>query len=254
MDFNDRTGEKLPNYQGCIMEIIDYKNANNFTVRFEDGTIVKNNIMNNFKKGSIKNPNFPSVYNVGYFGQGVYRAKINGVFTKAYDKWVGMLRRCYSEKNKEKRSSYKDVTVCKEWHNFQVFAEWFEENYNPETMQGWHLDKDLLCPKCKIYSPETCEFVPNEINTLFINFFNREGETQGIKFAHNKYYVRAPSIEGRKHIKVCLTLEEAKNTYDVYKANHIQKIVENYKGKVSERIYEKLINYKNYEQHLQEKG
>jgi hypothetical protein len=54
-----------------------------------------------------------------------------------------MLKRRYSKKG-EHYKYYKDVKICEEWYNFQNFAEWFENNYNPETMQSWQLDKDIL--------------------------------------------------------------------------------------------------------------
>ena len=35
-------------------------------------------------------------------------------------------------------------------------------------MEGWQLDKDILIKGNKIYSPDTCCFVPSEINNLFV--------------------------------------------------------------------------------------
>jgi hypothetical protein len=35
-----------------------------------------------------------------------------------------------------------------------------------QNWQGRHLDKDILIPGNKLYSPETCIFVPTEINNL----------------------------------------------------------------------------------------
>ena len=79
-----------------------------------------------------------------------------------------MLERCYSQKTQEKHTTYKECSVSEEWYNFQNFAEWMDKNYNYETMQKWHLDKDILFKGNKIYSPERCAFVPQEINVLFL--------------------------------------------------------------------------------------
>lgn len=170
-----RQGEISKNNQGCSMKIIDYINANNITVQFIDkkGAIIYNSFYRAFKKGNIKNPYFRSYLDVGYFGEGVYKAKTNGIKTKAYTFWGSMLTRCYSKTSRDSYKKYEDVKVCKEWHNFQNFAKWYEENYNPETMEGWQLDKDIICPECREYSPENCAFVPREINSFFVASKNR---------------------------------------------------------------------------------
>jgi hypothetical protein len=54
--------------------------------------------------------------------------------------------------------------VCNEWHNFQNFAEWFCKNYCDASMDKWQLDKDIIVPGNRVYSPETCCFVPNAVN------------------------------------------------------------------------------------------
>lgn len=53
----DRIGETSIALNGQNMKIIDYRNANDIDVMFEDNTIVKNIIYGNFKKGTVKNPN-----------------------------------------------------------------------------------------------------------------------------------------------------------------------------------------------------
>lgn len=60
--------------------------------------------------------------------------------------------------------SYADVVVSLEFLNFQKFATWYYRQ--PGCMEkGWHLDKDLLSmPGKRIYSPDTCCFLPSEIN------------------------------------------------------------------------------------------
>ena len=53
-------GLKNRNNAGLEMEIIEYFNDKNITVRFEDGTVVKNKQLGNFKAGEIRNPNMPN--------------------------------------------------------------------------------------------------------------------------------------------------------------------------------------------------
>ena len=70
------------------------------------------------KKGKIKNPYHPRVYGIGYIGQGKYTSKN----TKIYSTWNNMLSRSYSENCHKNQPTYKNVTVCEEWYNFQNFA------------------------------------------------------------------------------------------------------------------------------------
>lgn len=77
-----------------------------------------------------------------------------------YDKWYGMLRRAYNLKYKTKNKSYKDVTICEDWMYFSNFKEWMET----KNFKGLELDKDILVPGNKEYSPSTCVFVPSKLN------------------------------------------------------------------------------------------
>ena len=71
-----------------------------------------------------------------------------------------------------------DCSVYEGWHNFQNFAKWYEDNYYEIEEEQMHLDKDILVKGNKVYSPDTCVFVPETINGLFvksnaITFFTR---------------------------------------------------------------------------------
>ncbi|QGZ13243.1 HNH endonuclease [Vibrio phage NF] len=102
-------------------------------------------------------------YGVGFFGIGPFNCGENGLHTNAYSCWKRMLERCYSEYADDKYSSYKDVVVCDEWHNFQNFAKWYYENY-PQDGAKYHLDKDIKVPGNRIYSPDACMFVSERDN------------------------------------------------------------------------------------------
>lgn len=85
-------------------------------------------------------------------------------FHPAYATWDNLLYRSFSPAYKEKKKTYAKVTCCKEWLTFTTFAKWFKNNY----IEGYHLDKDLLTKDNKLYSPDTCIFIPQEINNFII--------------------------------------------------------------------------------------
>jgi hypothetical protein len=83
---------------------------------------------------------------------------------KYYAAWKNMLERCYSEKYLESRPSYIGTSVCSEWLSATAFKKWMEQ-------QDWRdkcLDKDIIVPGSKLYSPETCAFVLNATNSFVI--------------------------------------------------------------------------------------
>jgi len=82
---------------------------------------------------------------------------------KYYTVWKNMLKRCYSKKYLERYPTYIGTSVCSEWLYATAFKKWMEQ-------QDWHgksLDKDIIVPGSKLYSPETCAFVLNATN-LFV--------------------------------------------------------------------------------------
>lgn len=82
-----------------------------------------------------------------------------------------MMRRCYGEVVGD---HYDECTVHKDWHNFQVFAEWFYKQTGSD--KGWQLDKDILVRGNKVYSENTCALVPKEINLLLTKGNTLRGE------------------------------------------------------------------------------
>ena len=81
---------------------------------------------------------------------------------KYYAAWTSMLERCYSKKYLESHPTYIDASVCREWLYASEFKKWMEQ-------QDWHgkcLDKDIIVPRSKLYSPETCAFVLKATNSF----------------------------------------------------------------------------------------
>lgn len=144
------------------MRIIHYGSISDIDIQFMDeyGYIVHNAAYTNFKNGQIKNPYDKTTYGVGYLGSGEYMAKADGKVVESYNVWHDMIRRCYSEKSKEKFQAYFHICmVSKLWHNYQNFAEWFNKN-KYEVDGRLHIDKDILYPGNRIYCPDTCLLVP----------------------------------------------------------------------------------------------
>ena len=81
-----------------------------------------------------------------------------------YTAWKSMLKRCYSEKYLESKPSYIGTSVCSEWLYASAFKKWMEQ----QDWQGKSLDKDIIAPGSKLYSPETCAFVLPATNTFVI--------------------------------------------------------------------------------------
>lgn len=153
---------KIYNSTSCgEFKVIEYKDAKNVKIEFITTGYITIVGSGNVTSGSVKDVMLPNVYKIGYFGKGCYARKTH---PKIYDIWHNMMSRCYNHKNLCKSKSYKNVTVCKSWHNFQNFAKWFEENY----IEGFQLDKDLLQygVENKVYSPDTCVFLPLKINSF----------------------------------------------------------------------------------------
>ena len=91
-----------------------------------------------------------------------------------YNKWASMLFRCYDTKYHQKQPTYAGCTVCEEWKTLSNFKEWFDQQ--PLERHSWQLDKDLLFPSNKIYSPETCILVPQWLNSFVVERGNDRGE------------------------------------------------------------------------------
>lgn len=241
-NFIDRTGEVLFNSKGYKAKIVVFRSAIDMDIQFDDGTISKNITYGNFLRGSFRNKNAPQYYGIGYIGEGDYDT-LND--RKACDVWVRMLDRCYNESISPNRVTYKDVTVCEEWHCFQVFAEWFYDNYNFDTMSRWSLDKDIICPTCKEYSPTNCEFVPIQINNLFTKRGAKRGKLPiGVQKRGNKFVAGFTKNGRTTHLGYFDTIEEAFQAYKIAKEVWIKELAEKWKSLISLRMYNAICNYK----------
>lgn len=162
----------------------------------------------------------------------------------AYSSWKEMLRRCYSKKFLETNKTYEKCNVSDEWMYFSNFLKFFNEEYK----EGSQLDKDILIKGNKLYSKNTCCFVPPKINSIIETSKKIRGKHLiGVYYDKSKNKFRAfCSIDNKAK---CLgnfdTEIDAFYCYKTFKENHIKEIAKNYykNNMISEKIYNALLNW-----------
>ena len=105
------------------------------------------------------------------------------------------------------------------------------------------LDKDILYKGNKIYSRDTCIFVPQRINNLFTKRDNDRGDYPiGMhKILSGNYRVRCSNGFGKQiDLGVYPTKEEAFRVYKQCKEKVIKEVIDYYKGKIPEHHYYRL--------------
>lgn len=232
---------------GSKMIIENYNSYDDITVKFIDYGNLVHSRYDNFIRGKVKNPYDRSVKGVGYLGEGKYKVTENGKMTKTYQKWVAMIRRCYDEEFQGNLKSYKGCTVCDEWHNYQNFAAWYDENYYEIKNEKMSLDKDILIKGNKLYSPDTCIIVPQCINTLFVKSNTIRGNFPiGVSWNKEKKKYESNYFNRNKRIKLGYfnTIEEAFAIYKENKEGLIIHIANEYKEQIPHKLYNAMINYK----------
>lgn len=135
-----------------------------------------------------------------------------------YIKWVAMLERCYSKRYHKLKPSYVGCSVCEDWKVFSKFRKWMKS----QPWEGLHLDKDILFEGNKIYSPDTCVFVPQEVNAfLSIGGVNKCGFPLGVSFNKDNRRYRArcsnPFTKRTDHLGYFESPEEAHKAWRLRK-------------------------------------
>ncbi len=180
-----------------------------------------------------------------------YLTKINGKTTKEYDTWRHMLKRCYNKEHKDKQPTYRDVICCKEWLYYPNFYEWmhcqenFDKWYNEDRSA---IDKDIIVKGNKIYSPDTCCLVPQNVNSLFTKRSHKRGELPIGVSRHGKGYrveCKNPFTNKQEKLGTYLSPEQAFQAYKSYKENLIKQVAQTEfsNGNITEKCYNAMMNY-----------
>lgn len=164
---------------------------------------------------------------------------------RAYVLWSNIIARSCNDSVKYKHKTYKDCSVCSEWLLFSNFLKWFNDPTNGYK-EGYAVDKDILIKGNKIYSPETCCFVPREINSLLTKSNATRGVYPiGVSKRGKRFSARSNLYGKTKKLGMFDTPEEAFQAYKQAKESHIKEMATQYfnEGKITEKVYNALMMY-----------
>ena len=160
-----------------------------------------------------------------------------------YDRWTGVVERCHSEKFKLRCPTYEDSAISDDWLKASLFKDWMET----KDWSNKVLDKDILFPGNKLYSAETCVFVPKEINVAFstnIKNLNRVLPTGVIYLEKEDKYLAQITTYGKlKKILRSRNLEEVILAYKSARESYIKELAVKHKNNIEQRVFEILMNY-----------
>jgi len=188
------------------------------------------------------------------FGLGLNNGRYLSVLEKTmlceYKTWRNMILRC-TDKWQIKYPTYKGVTCSENFKNYEYFYEWCQTQVGfknkDEHDRYWHLDKDLLVKGNKLYSEDTCVFVPSRINSLLNKLVKSRGEYPiGVCFCNTKraFFASCGLGDGRsKNLGLHCTSELAFQAYKLFKEDLIKQVAKDYKPQLDPRAYQALMNY-----------
>ena len=253
LPLKQRWGQIGINKKGERMKIICCLENDRVEIEFLDGKgcIVETGY-SSFLEGAVKNYKRVEYGFHGYIDQGPYETITRDndgkkIFLTEYNTWVSMHRR--AENFNGTHPSYEDVTIDKIWWSYQNFAMWYNDNKYEVENDILRLDKDILVPGNRVYSPETCCLVPDKINQLFKQPMKKDDNMpMGVYKEGNRYRtVKLYEIDNNgnvmKHCKSFKTPEDAHECYKFYKEKYIHDIADLYKDIIPTIVYVALKQY-----------
>ena len=244
------------NYKDCVGKVCKSKSSGDFKIlKYNDRANVEIQFLNtgyevvvrldHIKSGKVKDPHSPSVCGVGISGT-KYPITIDSVKTKEYGLWKDMLTRCYSDTCKKKQPTYEGCKVSETFKSYEYFYEWCNSQVGFDV-KGFDLDKDLLIKGNKVYSENTCIFIPREINTLLVKRKASRGKYLiGVYWSNTSktFIARVKKNKGKSEWLGSFKTElEAFEAYKQAKESFIKEQANNWKDQIDERAYNALMNY-----------
>lgn len=159
---------------------------------------------------------------------------------KSYSTWSDILRRCYSDKGETRWKSYSDCSICDEWLIYDNFKVWYDKNY----IEGFDIDKDILIQGNRVYSPDTCCFVPPEINSFFRKYAKgKKTLPVGIRKVGEKYQASI-CFEGKsKYLGLFDNIKDALDVYIAHKKENVAYLLNKWKSFLPQKVCDAIKIY-----------
>ena len=245
VSYKDCIGKVCKSLNSGDFKILKYNDARNVEIQFLNTGFEAVVELGSIRNGEVKDRYLPSVHGVGIVGT-KYSITINGVHTKEYILWKTMLQRCYSDNSKKKSPTYEGCEVSSKFKSYEYFYEWRNKQIGFDN-KDWQLDKDLLVKGNKVYSEDTCVFLPDEINKLLVKSDKKRGKHLiGVYWCKKGKAFKAQVSKNKgksEYLGSFNTEVEAFNAYKQAKESFIKEQAEKWKGKIDDRAYEALMDY-----------
>ena len=234
----NKVGEKNITNQGFEITLVEYKSYRDCIVEFNDRYHTRKSFSYlNFQRGNIRNPSCWVLYKRGI----AYREDVKGN-EKAFEKYRAMFDRCYG-KQEGNNAVYKGCEVCNEWYDFSAFAKWYDENFYQINDEKMDLDKDLFGDG-KLYSPNTCIFIPHKLNSQFANH-EKKNKTLSLPLGVTLHKREGGSVCYRvialDKNQLFDSIDEASNAYNNYIHNNNVEFANKYKDIIPQKLYDFLM-------------
>ena len=245
VSYNDCVGKVFKSKSSGDFKVVKYSDSGHVEIQFLNTgyeTVVQ---LGHIKSGGVKDRYSPSVYGVGITGT-KHPTYEGGVQTKEYVLWNGMLERCYSTIFKKKCPTYEGCEVSDNFKSYEYFYEWCNNQIGFGN-EGWQLDKDLLIKGNKVYSEDSCIFIPSEINLVLVKSDKKRGKHLiGVSWhERDKVFVaRVNKNKGRSEwLGTFKTEIEAFKAYKQAKESFVKEQANKWKSQIDDRAYNALMNY-----------
>ena len=241
----DCVGKVCKSKSSGDFKILKYNDRANVEIQFLNTGFKMVARLGDIRNGNVKDRYLPSVCGVGILGA-KYPVSEDGRDTKEYTLWNNMLNRCYNDTYKNKNQTYTGCEASENFKSYEYFYEWCNEQIGFGN-EGWQLDKDLLVKGNKVYSEDSCVFIPKEINTILVKCTASRGEYPIGVYWHNTKKAFVAQVRRNKgkqeHLGLFNTELEAFNAYKQTKESFIKEQANKWKGEIDGRAYEALMNY-----------